>query len=193
MILLLFSLFVCVMLCLTLIFIRTCLLVATVQFSSMSPTLQHGDRVLALRHLPRRWLRKEQIVLIWPVPGVRFPVPASYKEPPYIKRIVAVSGETYTLALERKLQSWLPPDHPRMWDIPGKHVFVCGDNPAGSVDSTVWGPVPFRNILAVVLIKLPRKDEPAHVPHISRQLANNLSADLSRDSDQVRREERFSR
>src|SRR5262245_32728297 len=79
----------------TTICIRMFLLVITVQYSSMSPTLEHGDRVIAIRRLPKSWLRKGQIVLIWPLPGVRLPVPADYQEPPYIKRIIAVSGETF--------------------------------------------------------------------------------------------------
>jgi signal peptidase I len=169
------------------IFIRTFLLVVNVQYHSMSPTLEHGDRVLALRNPPKSWLRKGQVVLIWPVPGIRIPVPPGYTEPPYIKRIVAVSGETYSLLPDEKIvqyldqritmgretfdftseKSTLPllsPACPGTWDIPAKHVFVRGDNRQAGVDSTIWGPVPFRNILAVVLMKLPGKAEPAHVP-----------------------------
>lgn len=150
-----------VMICITGIFIRMFLLVITVQYHSMSPTLEHGDRVLAIRHISRNWLRKGQIVLIWPVPGIRIPVPASYQEPPYIKRIVAMSGETFALAPDEPVFA-LPSDHLRTWQIPQGHVFVRGDNGGESMDSTFWGPVPFRNILAIVLMKLPRKVESAH-------------------------------
>lgn len=170
-------------LCMAILFVRIFLLVVTVQYHSMSPTLEHGDRVLALRHLPRSWLRKGQIVLVWPVPGIRIPVPPSYKEPPYIKRIVAVSGETYTrpssevalqyrhpgavpaLFSDEQAWSWVSLNHPEAWDIPPAHVFVRGDSRQASVDSTVWGPVPFRNILAVVLMKLPRTTEGFHETH----------------------------
>lgn len=176
-----------VTLLMTMIFIRTFLLVVNVQYYSMSPTLEHGDRVLALRNPPKSWLRKGQVVLIWPVPGIRIPVPPSYKEPPYIKRIIAVSGETYSLVPDEKIVQYLDqsitmnretfeftsdkrtlplisPACPGTWNIPAKHIFVRGDNRLAGVDSTIWGPVPFHNILAVVLMKLPGKAEPAHVP-----------------------------
>ena len=149
------------------VFMRSCLLIATVRLTSMSPTLVHGDRVLALRHLPGSWLHKGQIVLIWPRPGIDLPVPASYQELPYIKRIVAVSGETFALPAEEPLPPLLAPDHPGSWHIPPGHVFVRGDNHESGVDSTVWGPVPLPNILAVVLMKLPGKAESARVPAIS--------------------------
>lgn len=196
------------LICTTGILLRTFLLVVTVQYSSMSPTLEHGDRVIAMRKTPKSWLYKGRIVLIWPVPGIRIPVPASYQEPPYIKRIVAVSSETYMLAPDEKRVSYLKqgttissetfvstpdgkglslisPDHPKTWDIPAKHVFVRGDNREGSIDSAIWGPVPFRNILAVVLMKLPGKAEPAHAPlaSLSEQFANNPSAIRLVDSE----------
>lgn len=140
---------------LALLFLRVLLLTATVELCSMAPTLKQGERVLALRLPLKRWLRKGQIVLIWPAPGMSIPAPAGYQGAPYIKRIVAMGGDTFALAPGEKSSPFVSPDHPRIWHIPPGHVFVRGDNPEPGMDSTVWGPVAMRYILAIVLMKLP--------------------------------------
>jgi signal peptidase I len=131
--------------------IRSIFLIVTVEHESMLPTLQHGDRVLALRRGFRRWIRRGSIVL------VAFPDAAELPEAPglYVKRVVALSGATITLPFSRSEE--------KTWHIPPHHLFVCGDNRAGSVDSREWGPVPVSSIRGLILTKL-RPASPQAMP-----------------------------
>lgn len=151
------------------VFIRLYLIVVTVENSSMSPTLLPGDRVLAARHWPTSWLRKGQVVLVWPW-STAHASPKIIEAKPAIKRIAGLGGETLTLVVSG------PPVHDvsssgdldsqsneRTWQIPPGHLFVLGDYRAASQDSRDWGPLPLRSVLGVMLIKLPRK-EPSPSP-----------------------------
>lgn len=148
-------------LALLLLFMRFVLVVVTVHHQSMSPTLEGGDRVLVWRNWPSRWLRKGQIVIVAPGPlqapdGSPFGVPS-----PYIKRIVAMPGETFTTLVDQ-LHEVLRPHlgveydqaGKKEWKIPEGHVFLQGDFPVAGADSRVWGPVPVQKVLGVVLVKL---------------------------------------
>ncbi len=126
--------------------IRFYLVVVIVKHESMLPTLAPGDRILAARHWPVQWLRKGWIVLVSPVcySATR---PTLFDEEPYLKRIVALGGETYQ-ADDQEGQTWV---------VPPGYVFVRGDYRGHSVDSLVWGPLPTRNVLGVILMTLPHK------------------------------------
>lgn len=140
--------------------LRSALLVIVIHGESMAPTLRQGDRILVLRRFLAGRLRKGQMVIIT-MPGEqeglsRAPDTAQRY---YVKRAVALAGESFTatgsalsysehifsMEGQEKLQSWL---------IPAGHVFVCGDNRQGSIDSRMWGPLPLRNIVGVMLMKL---------------------------------------
>jgi signal peptidase I len=146
------------------ILIRTYLVVVTVENVSMSPTLENGDRVLAVSSWPSRWLRKGYIVLVWPS-RTSSNRPRLFEVTPYIKRIVALGGETFTASLNDSTET-KPPNQDREWDhhtqkvwhIPQGYIFVRGDNRPSSLDSLSWGPIPVQSVLGVVLMKLPRKD-----------------------------------
>lgn len=142
--------------CGSLLLIRTCLIIITVQGQSMSPTLEPGERVLALRLLLPRWIQKGHIVvfqqsLAYEGPNV---LPPSLNL--YIKRVVALGGEEY--------RSSFPPlefteyvtqgEQAFIWHIPKDHIFVCGDNREQSLDSRSWGPLPLRNVRGIVVKKL---------------------------------------
>lgn len=131
--------------------IRLCLLVVTVQGQSMTPTLEPGDRILALRLFPRRWIRKERLVLVWPPTEVSMMKgnPAVF----CIKRVVALERETFS-----------QPCGEQTWDIPLSHIFVCGDNREQSTDSRLWGPLPLENVRGLALLKLPRKSSQPPLP-----------------------------
>lgn len=134
------------LLCAGLLLMRTCLMVITVHGQSMSPTLQPGDRVLAVRLLRAQRLRKGQIILFWQTP------PTQAGERPllalHIKRIVALAGEKV---------SHEGAEHLPAWQIPQQHLFVCGDNRQQSIDSRTWGPLPPGNVRGLIVMNLSRR------------------------------------
>lgn len=153
------------------IFVRTMLVTITITNHSMHPTLRDGDRVLAIRFWPSKWLRKGHIVVIWP-----WPSPDQKSSlldiNPYIKRIVGLSGDTLVTSVTELDHIHLPYEiaahddkGERVWNIPPEHIFVRGDNPIGGFDSLSWGPIHHSSVLAVVIMKLPRHlESPAHDP-----------------------------
>jgi len=134
--------------------IRFAHLVVTVKGNSMSPTLQEGDRVVALSWWPKSCLRKGQVILFEPMYTVLLP--------PFdkrirsgqlsIKRIVAVPGEQVTTSMSDVQEG---EQGRRIWHIPSGHVFVRGDNRSNSVDSAIAGPLPLQSVRGLVLMKLP--------------------------------------
>jgi len=118
--------------------------------SSMEPTLVQGDRVLINRFLYR--FQKPQVgdVIVFH--------PPSAPEADYIKRVVAVEGDTVgvhggTLYRngERQGEPFIK-EHPIRGEtadrqVPSGTVFVMGDNRNSSGDSRSFGPVPLDSIL----------------------------------------------
>ena len=146
------------------ILIRRYLVVVTVESESMAPTLQPGDRVLVARHWPVTSLHKRQIVLVWSSRKASTG-PTLFETKPYIKRIVALGGETLTISSTSETEAGYsqPGDTtgPQIWHIPEGHIFVRGDNRQNSLDSLTWGPISAENVLGVVIMKLPRKAAPS--------------------------------
>jgi len=139
--------------------IRLYLLVVTIDGQSMAPALESGDRVLVLRIHSSAWIQKGCIVLIdaasteESIPKlVRFPTTK-----PVIKRVVALGGERFIISSTPQEDGERRPLERRVWDIPQGHIFVCGDNYKQSVDSRLWGPLPYHRVLGVMLMKLPHK------------------------------------
>lgn len=137
---------------------RTFFFLVDVQGKSMQPTLQHGDKMLALRFFPARWLRKEQIVVLRFRAEEDLGIRSQYAQL-YIKRLVGLPNETVSFPVyelpphlqERKIeeqnsQAW------RVWHIPPGHGFFKGDSLG--LDSTIVGPVPLKNVRGVILLKL---------------------------------------
>ena len=156
---------------------RCILLVVTVENRSMAPTLEAGDRVLMIRHWPTRWLRKGQIVLIEPRCGAATG-PTLFAVIPYIKRIVALGGETLTVSHSDIAVRDYSFNHminyeqsQQVWHIPAGYLFVQGDS-SQSVDSRIWGPLPLQSVLGVMLMKLPHKGSS---PPTQQMLAIGLS------------------
>lgn len=147
-----------------LLIIRRYLCVIHVRGLSMSPALQHGDRVVVVCHWPRRWLRHNQIVLVERdadvvaeslPPGVLVEDLELSKEL-VVKRLMALPYETVvTLHTEEGEQS-----ESVTWYIPGDHGFVKGDGVV-SVDSVQWGPIPLSSIRGVVVGTLPSRRDTA--------------------------------
>jgi signal peptidase I len=138
---------------------RAFFFIVSVEGQSMSPTLVHGDRLLALRFWPARWLRQGQIVV------TRYPnrrpqhdpgVPGQQK---YIKRVTGLPGDTVTVERPNFPRLAAPDElpHSRRWRIPPGHYFVQSDS--WGLDSTVVGPLPFCAFCGLVLVKLRRRPE----------------------------------
>ncbi len=146
--------------------LRITLVVVRVEHDSMSPALQHGDRVVVWRRWPARFLRKDRIVLV-------------HSESPaidqslYIKRVVGLPGDTLVVSPRegfrvirdinklndgyRLRDSVADDSHTRrVLPIPCGHFFVCGDNQDRSTDSRHWGPLSFRCLRGIVIRKLPK-------------------------------------
>lgn len=138
------------------------LVVVRVENQSMLPTLKPGDKVLVLRNWPTRWLRKGDVVLVWPWHSHMSPRTLFGVETPFIKRLVGMPGDNLITSLDeldgynRARELLAHNEHgERYWHIPPGHCFVRGDNRPGGFDSLSWGPVSFDCILGRVLVKLP--------------------------------------
>lgn len=144
--------------------IRITLVVVTVEHDSMSPALQHGDRVLIWRCWPARLLRRDHIVL---VRSESPPIDRSL----YIKRVVGLPGDALVVSPQEdfrvvsdgnKLNDGYglsdavadDSDGSRVLPIPRDHFFVCGDNQDRSIDSRHWGPLAFQCLQGIVIRKL---------------------------------------
>jgi signal peptidase I len=161
---------------------RTGLVVIMVYGQSMAPALQHGDRLLIVRRWLTRRPSKGQIVVVtldMHRPGATLFQHENY----YIKRVVAVGGESYSAPLfanafsQRALAQGheSQPEDEMTWSIPRNHVFVCGDNVRESVDSRTWGPLPLRNISGRVLLRLsPARPSSAIEEKIARLTEHNV-------------------
>lgn len=135
-----------------------------VQGGSMRPALEPGDRVLALRFYPARWLRQGQILVLRFPAGEETPEihPSSAERILYIKRLIGLPGETVSIPLtelpasfqQRRSGEDDAQQGQRVWQLPAGHGFVKGDSLG--LDSTILGPVPLREVLGVVVMKLRR-------------------------------------
>lgn len=119
-----------------------------VEGHAMSPTLNHGDKVLMLKRIGE--LQRGDIVVFL------FPRDQSKS---YIKRIVGLPGETIDIKKGKVIIDGKPLDEPYIhakyvsFDtmplplvIPTDQYFVLGDNRKNSSDSRSWGTVP-RNLI----------------------------------------------
>lgn len=126
---------------------------------SMEKTLEVNDMILVnelvygfpLRYEPARG----DIIVFHP------PDAAHSEGKDYIKRVIAVAGETIEVKDETVYINGKPLDEPYKHNdkhgipmddypelqIPEGHVFVMGDNRRNSQDSRVWGPLPKKNII----------------------------------------------
>lgn len=121
-----------------------------VEMQSMEPSLHQNERLIIEKvsyrlHLPRRG----DIVVLR--------LSAHETEPPLIKRVIGLPGETVAIRDGRVLIDGQVLDEPYCrqatlatggpWVVPEGHVFVLGDNRGASNDSRYFGPVPIAHIV----------------------------------------------
>lgn len=138
--------------------------------SSMSPTLQVGDKIFIFR-LPYLYNATPELGDI-----IVFRPPESAGENGkediyYVKRVVGLPGDIVSIDNHRlyineqevrepevfqHIQYESFPRLPKYLEsvqVPEYEVLVFGDNSADSVDSRYWGPVPLRNITGEVFLR----------------------------------------
>lgn len=134
--------------------LRTLFWIATIENTSMAPTLLPGDRVLVGRSHPMWRLQKGQIVIVAPgAPG----------STPFVKRVSGLAGDVMHWSGSDDISDTFAVDTEdigqEQWHvcrIPEDHVFVSSDNPASRIDSRTWGPLSYHQVIGRVLMTLPR-------------------------------------
>jgi signal peptidase I len=129
-----------------------------VQGTSMSPELKDGERILVNKFLYYFGdIERGDVVVFW------------YPEDPelsFIKRVVALPGETVEIRSGAVLVNGAPLDEPYVagqnadlrsfppHEVRPGHYFVLGDNRKGSNDSRSWGLVPERYVYGKAFLRI---------------------------------------
>lgn len=123
-----------------------------VQGSSMRPTLTNGERLLVNKFIYRLDPPKIGNIIVF------LPPPAAHTTKDFIKRVIALGGDTVSMQdgqvyVNGRLQPepYLPSSYRGVADFPPEvvpkgYVFVLGDNRNNSEDSRYFGFVPLQNI-----------------------------------------------
>lgn len=149
--------------------------------SSMSPTLQIGDRIMADRvtYLFRKPRRGDIVVwryppddpagqntsnpVFWPFEQILETLHLAHRgTSPYVKRVVATEGETLEIKKgvmyidgERIDEPYAVKDYSDFGpvQVPEGMFYGLGDNRPNSRDSRFFGPVPYRHIIGRVFLR----------------------------------------
>lgn len=149
--------------------------------SSMSPTLQIGDRIMADRvtylfRKPRRgdivvWRyppddpdgQNTTSVIYWPFQQILETLHLAHRgTSPYVKRVIATEGQTFELKKGILFIDGKQIDEPyavRDYSdfgpvkVPKGMFYGLGDNRPNSRDSRFFGPIPYRSIIGRVFLR----------------------------------------
>jgi len=128
----------------------------TIPSVAMEPTLQIGDHVLA-RGVDGDDVHRGDLIVFAP------PASANAGTFDRLMRVVAVEGDRIEAddgvlivngepANEPYLAAGMTTPGVERGVVPTGHVFVMGDNRVNSADSRAFGPVPFENVKALVVV-----------------------------------------
>ena len=134
--------------------------VTEVRQNSMVPTLLQNDRVLVSKVDYRFGAPQRGDIIVFnpPIPDATIP---------YVKRVIAVGGETVDLRNGNVFVNGKQVDFPQAhgatqsqapqivypFTVPDGQIFAMGDNRTFSSDSRTFGPVPVGNIIGKVILR----------------------------------------
>ncbi|GAA3441503.1 S26 family signal peptidase [Planomonospora venezuelensis] len=128
-----------------LLWLRGRLFVITVEGRSMEPFLRAGQRAL-VRRVPGGGVRAGQVVVVTrPDLGPAAEIVGWDPGRWMVKRAAAVPGDSVPGVLA---------DTAGAPTVPPGRILVLGDNPAVSLDSRTFGPVPAERVLGVVIRRM---------------------------------------
>ena len=134
--------------------------------SSMEPNFETGQRLIVNRVVNRFGeIKRGDVVILRP---------PSNSSVDYIKRVIALSGETVEIKdglayIDGKTLSepyiFDPPRYTmKPVEVPEGYCFVLGDNRNSSNDSHIWGPLPLDNIEGKVWLSIWPPDDWEVIP-----------------------------
>ncbi len=125
---------------------------------SMIPTIQIGDRVLALKFAYYQHGPERGDIVVFQAP------PKSHINAVLIKRVIGQPGETIQVVkgkgvlingklLEEKYINEIPDYDMPALKLADNEYFMMGDNRNNSADSHMWGPLPAKNIIGKAVVR----------------------------------------